>query len=254
MSDPASIAAAGGTSIDGSPAMAVDGVRATITLRRPAEHNRIDPDDIGVVMEHLDAVERQPGVALLVLTGSGTKTFCSGYTIEAIQSRLDYRFESMLDRIESLPMPTLCALNGSVYGGGTDLALCCDFRIGVHGSRMFMPAARFGLHYYVGGLRRFVDRLGPVQTKKIFMTAKAIEAAEMLRIGYLTELVARGVLEQTVAAYETAIAECEPGVVRSMKRHIDGLARGTWTERQGREAYETSLRSKELADRLAGRK
>ena len=62
------------------------------------------------------------------------------------------RFEDMLDALESLDIPTLCALNGSAYGGGTDLALACDFRIGVRGCRLFMPAARFGLHYYPGGL------------------------------------------------------------------------------------------------------
>jgi enoyl-CoA hydratase/carnithine racemase len=88
----------------------------------------------------------------------------------------------------------------------------------------------------------------------LFMTAKTIKADEMLRIGYLTELVARETLQETVGAYESAIAECEPGVVTSMKRHIDGLAAGTWTERQGREAYQASLRSEELAERLARRK
>jgi enoyl-CoA hydratase/carnithine racemase len=253
MSDSALNPAAAITRADGPPELTVDGPRATITLRRPAEHNRIDPDDIGVLMGHLDAVERESGIALLVLTGIGPKTFCSGYTIDAIRSRLDERFERMLDRIESTPLPTVCALNGSVYGGGTDLAMCCDFRIGVHGSRMFMPAARFGLHYYPGGLRRFVTRLGPAATKKIFLTARTLEAEEMLRIGYLTELVPRDGLDKAIAEYEAAFAQCEPGVVRSMKRQIDGLAAGTWDESQGRQDYEASLRSRELAERLSQR-
>ncbi len=239
---------------DAPPGLAIEGRFATITLRRPSQHNRIDPDDIGVVMAHLDAVQREPDIAMLVITGTGLKTFCSGYTIDAIRSRLDDVFERMLDRIEALPMPTLCALNGSAYGGGTDLAMCCDFRIGVNGSRMFMPAARFGLHYYPGGLRRFVTRLGPAATKKIFLTGRTLDAEEMFRIGYLTELVDRGELSEAVEAYRSAIAESAPGVVRSMKRHIDGLAAGTWPEKQGREAYEASLRSDELALRLASRK
>jgi enoyl-CoA hydratase/carnithine racemase len=91
-------------------------------------------------------------------------------------------------------------------------------------------------------LRRFVTRLGPAATKKIFLTGRTLDAEEMLRIGYLTELVGRGALPEAVEAYRSAIAESAPGVVRSMKRHIDGLAAGTWPEKQGREAYEASLR------------
>ena len=67
-------------------------------------------------------------------------------------------------------LPTICALNGGVYGGSTDMALSCDFRIGVEGITMFMPAARLGLHYYAGGMRRYVARLGLGAAKKLFLT------------------------------------------------------------------------------------
>ena len=236
---------------EGSPQLLLEGTRATIRLARPSQHNRIDPADIEAIVGHLDEVEARPDVRLLVVTGTGTRTFCSGYTIGAIRTSLDDRFEKMLDRLEACPLPTLCALNGGVYGGGTDLAICCDWRIGVHGSRMFMPAARFGLHYYPGGLRRFVTRLGPVATKKLFLAGRTLQAEEMLRVGYLQELVAPGDLAATVEQYERDLALCEPGVVRSMKRHIDGLADGTWDEARGRRDYEESLRSPELAQRLA---
>jgi enoyl-CoA hydratase/carnithine racemase len=239
---------------EGVPDLACEGVRATITLRRPEQHNRIDPSDIATIIAHLDSVGERQDLALLVITGSGTRTFCSGYTIDAITTELDGRFEAMLDRIESFPLPTICALNGSVFGGGTDLAMCCDFRIGVHGSRMCMPAASFGLHYYPGGLRRFVARLGPVATKSLFLAGRTLQAEEMLRIGYLNELVAPGDLPASILEYERALVECERGVVASMKRHIDGLAAGTWDDAEGRRAYENSLRSRELKDRLARRR
>jgi enoyl-CoA hydratase/carnithine racemase len=233
------------------PALVIDGACATILLRRPAQHNRIDPQDIQVMMAHLDDIERSPAVRALVLTGSGSQTFCSGYTLGAIQSCLDHSFEDLLDRVEALALPTLCALNGSVYGGGTDLALCCDFRIGVTGSRMFMPAAKFGLHYYPGGLRRFVTRIGPDFTKKLFLTGLPSDAAEMLRVGYLNELVTPGELPARVEAYVNAIGAGEANAVASMKRHIDGLAAQTWTDSAGREAYQASLASPETSRRLA---
>ncbi|MEY3754134.1 MAG: hypothetical protein RLY27_734, partial [Pseudomonadota bacterium] len=143
---------------DQFPIFATNGAKATITLNRPEHHNRIDPDDIPKIHEHLDSIKSDNSIKVLVITGTGHKTFSSGYTIDAILTRLDDSFQALMNRIENFDLPTICALNGSAYGGGVDLATCCDFRIGVHGSRMFIPAAKFGLHYYPDGIRRFVQR------------------------------------------------------------------------------------------------
>jgi enoyl-CoA hydratase/carnithine racemase len=236
---------------DGVPTLEVAGRIATIRLRRPAEHNRIDPDDVAIIRGYLDADKLYPDAKALVFTGTGETTFSSGYTVDAIVGRLDSNFEELLDAIEQLSLPTICALNGSVYGGATDLALCCDFRIGVRGSRMFMPAAKFGLHYYPGGLRRAVAALGATQAKRIFLTAQTIDSEEMLRIGFLTELVDRRELPGRIQSYAAALAECEPGVVRSMKRQIDAIVAGDRSASQSRVAYEASLASEELRRRLA---
>ncbi len=239
------------TAAGGPPALEVAGPVATIRLRRPAEHNRIDPDDVAIIRGYLDAGKHYPAARALVFTGTGETSFSSGYTVDAIVGRLDRHFEELLDAIERFPLPTICALNGSVYGGATDLALCCDFRLGVRGSRMFMPAAKFGLHYYPGGLRRAVAALGAAQAKRVFLTAQTIDADEMLRIGFLTELVERQELTRRVDAYVAALAECEPGVVRSMKRQIDAIAAGERAAGESRAAYEASLASDELRRRLA---
>lgn len=235
----------------GAPALEVAGPVATIRLSRPAEHNRIDPDDVAIIRGYLDGGKLYPAARALVFTGTGEATFSSGYTVDAIVGRLDRNFEELLDAIERFSLPTICALNGSVYGGATDLALCCDFRLGVQGSRMFMPAAKFGLHYYPGGLRRAVAALGAAQAKRIFLTAQTIDADEMLRIGFLTELVEPPELPRRVAAYVAALAECEPGVVRSMKRQINAIAAGDRAAGESRAAYEGSLASEELRRRLA---
>lgn len=238
-------------SADTAPTLAIDGDTATITLRRPAQHNRIDPDDPPLVGRYLEQLRAQPSLRLLVLTGEGEKTFCSGYTLARIVTHLDRSFEDMLDALEAVDIPTLCLMNGSAYGGGTDLAMACDFRIGVRGCRLFMPAARFGLHYYPGGLRRFVTRLGPAATKKIFLTSATLGDEELLRIGFLNELVERHQLAATLERYRSELRTCEPAAVRSMKRHIDAIAGGTWNEPFGRAAYEASLGSPETQRRLA---
>jgi enoyl-CoA hydratase/carnithine racemase len=235
---------------DAAPSLKITSMAATIRFERPAEHNRIDPDDIAVLRRHLDAIAATPEVRVLVFTGAGNRTFSSGFTVGAILKRLDRSFEDLLDVVERFPLPTIAALNGSVYGGATDLALACDFRLGVRGTGMFMPAAKFGLHYYPGGLRRFVAVLGPAQAKRIFLTAQTLRAEEMLRIGFLTELVPRTKLENRVAEYVAALADCEPGVVKSMKRQINALAAGEQPQASSREDYERSFASEELKRRL----
>ncbi|MGE4239718.1 enoyl-CoA hydratase/isomerase family protein [Ramlibacter sp.] len=232
------------------PGLHREGAAAVIRLRRPREHNRLDPDDLDVIRRHLDTVLDEGEARALVLTGTGEQTFSSGYTIQAIVQTLDGRFEKLLDVVEDFPLPTICALNGSVYGGATDLALCCDFRIGVRGSRMFMPAAKFGLHYYPGGLRRYTTQLGPTQAKRLFLTAQTIADEEMLRIGFLTELVDRDELAPTVSRYVEAIGACEPQAVRSMKRQMNAIAGNAPDAAAERDDYERSLRSEELARRV----
>ncbi len=236
---------------DQAPGLDYTGHLAVITLRRPREHNRIDPSDIAVLRAHLADIAQHGEVRAVVFTGQGEKTFSSGYTVQAIVEKLDRSFEDLLDAIEAFPLPTVCALNGSVYGGATDLALCCDFRIGVHGSRMFMPAARFGLHYYPGGMRRYVTQLGLAQAKRLFLTAQTIDAEEMHRIGFLTELVEADALWDTVHRYADAIGACEPLAVTTMKHQLNAIAAGEPGAAAARDDYERALRSDALALRLA---
>lgn len=227
---------------------------ATILLRRPREHNRIDPDDLPVLIDQLDQVAADPEAQVLVFRGSGSRTFSSGYTVEAILSRLEERtFEKFLNRLENLARPTIVVIQGGIYGGATDLALCCDLRIGVHNSRMFMPAARFGLHYYADGLRRYASRLGPTAARKLLLTGCTIEAREMLRIGFLTDMVAPGELEATVARYVDQLLGCDPGAIAAMKRSLNQLAAVEPAVLDDiQERFLASLRSDALHQRLAG--
>lgn len=235
---------------DQPPSLTMEGAVATITLRRPSQHNRIAPEDPGVIRQHLTQLEATPGVRMLIITGTGEKTFSSGYTLGAIKDQLDSRFEDMLDHIERFPLPTLCVLNGSVYGGATDLALCCDFRVGVQGSRMLMPASRIGLHYYPGGIRRYVTVLGLAASKKLFLTAQTISDHEMLRIGFLSDLVPFDKLETTVRAYVDGVLACESKVLATMKTDLMTQASGVADEITLRRHYAASLKSPELTARL----
>ena len=157
-------------------------------------------------------------------------------------------FEVVVNRLEDLGVPTICRLNGGVYGGSTDLALACDFRIGVDTAEMFMPAARLGLHYYRSGIERYVTRLGVDNAKKLFLTAQKISAPEMLRIGYLTAMVSVEYLDEEVDKLATLLAGNAPVAMRGMKRTINEFARGKLDEAAAERRHRESMRGAEIKE------
>jgi enoyl-CoA hydratase len=215
------------------PVVTIADGRATIRLNRPREHNRLEPGDLAVLRETFTRIDHDPSMRVLVLTGTG-KSFSSGYHIGALLEQKagepvaenDDSFENVVNRLEALRIPTIAALQGSVYGGATDLALACDFRIGVAGMRMLMPAARLGIIYYPSGIERYVSRLGVAAAKKLFMLADPIDAQEMHRIGYLDEIVPAGELEARVDALAATLAANAPLALTGLKRAINEIAAG----------------------------
>ena len=156
-----------------------------------------------------------------MLTATG-RSFSSGFNIGKLDGGNgdeggDGSFERTADRMERFALPTICALNGGVYGGSTDLALACDFRIGVEGMQMFMPAAKLGLHYYAGGMRRYVARLGLGAAKRLFLTGERQDTAALLRMGYLDEAVPAERLMGRVQELAAVLAANAPIAVQGMK-------------------------------------
>ncbi len=243
------------SAISSSPLLSIDGARATIRLNRPREHNRIDPADLPVLRDQLEAVARTPGVRALVFTGTGDKTFSSGYTLQALidldASDHTIKWDTLMDTIEDYSVPTIAALNGSVYGGATDLALACDFRVGVTGSRFVMPAMRIGLHYYPGAMRRYVERLGLAAAKRLFLLGEPVAAEQMDALGFYDALVAPAEFDARVTTMVESLAAGAPAVVRSMKQHLNAIARGKMDATAIDQAYVASQRSEDLKEGIA---
>jgi enoyl-CoA hydratase len=242
-----------------TPVLTIEGARATIRLNRPKHLNRLQPDDLEALLKLFDRLEADPAIRVLVLTGTG-RAFSAGYDLGSIAERAasageqqtaGSAFEVVANRLEDLAMPTICRLNGGVYGGSTDLALACDFRIGVDTAEMFMPAARLGLHYYSSGIRRYVSRLGADNAKKLFLTAQKIDAPEMLRIGYLTAIATFEALDEEVDRLATILAGNAPIAMRGMKRAINEFSRGQLDEGASDQRARDSMRSAEIKEGIA---
>jgi enoyl-CoA hydratase/carnithine racemase len=238
-----------------TPVLDIDGARATIRLNRPKHLNRLQPEDLDVLSKLFDRIESDPAIRVLVLTGTG-RAFSAGYDLGSIAERAasaqeqtaGSAFEVVVNRLEDLAVPTICRINGGVYGGSTDLALACDFRIGVDTCEMFMPAARLGLHYYKSGIARYVSRLGVDNAKRLFLTAERIGAPEMLRIGYLTAMVPVETLDEEVDRLASLLAGNAPVAMRGMKRAINEIARGKLDEAAADRRHRDSMRSAEITE------
>jgi enoyl-CoA hydratase len=248
-----------------APVLEIDGARATIRLNRPRHLNRLQAADLGALLDLFDRIEADPNIRVLVLTGTG-RAFSAGYDLNSVAERAanttqkkaeeeekeeqtaGSAFEAVINRLEDIGVPTICRLNGGVYGGSTDLALACDFRIGVDTAEMFMPAARLGLHYYTSGIRRYVSRLGVDNAKKLFLTAAKIDAPEMLRIGYLTAMVPAEALDEEVARLAGILAGNAPVAMRGMKRAINEFARDELDEAAADRRHRDSMRGAEIKE------
>jgi enoyl-CoA hydratase len=239
-----------------TPVFERSGARATIRLNRPKHLNRLQPDDLEALLKLFDLIEADPAIRVVVLTGTG-RAFSAGYDLNSVAERAGSAveeksagsaFEVVANRLEDLGIPTICRLNGGVYGGSTDLALACDFRIGIDSCEMFMPAARLGLHYYKSGIRRYVSRLGADNAKKLFLTAQKIDAREMLRIGYLTAMAPAETFDQEVDKLADILAGNAPMAMAGMKRAINEFARGKLDEEAADQRARDSMRSAEIKE------
>src|SRR6201996_685298 len=125
--------------IDASPpVLERHGARATIRLNRPRHLNRLQADDLDVLLKLFVEIETDPALRVLVLTGTG-RAFSAGYDLNSVAERASSdveqksagsAFEAVVNRLEDIGIPTICRLNGGVYGGSPHPALGCGFRTG----------------------------------------------------------------------------------------------------------------------------
>lgn len=233
-----------------APTLAVDGRIATISLNNPGRSNRLSPDDLTALRELVDRVDAVEEVLVLRIVSRG-KYFCSGYDISSLASTeapSSLYFGETVDRVESARAVTIAAVHGGAYGGGTDLALACDFRVGSTDANMFMPAARFGLRFYPGGLRRYLSRMGVNNAKRLFLTADKIGAQEMLDVGFLTELVAPDALSARVDELSQALASMAPLALLGIKHDLNAVINGTFDAAANAEGVRRSEASEDMKE------
>lgn len=211
-----------------APLLTLDGPLATVTLRRPRLANRLELADLQTLRAQLDQVNQSEAVRVLLLAAEG-RHFCSGFNIGAVPGvDAGALFEQLADAWEAARPITVARIQGGVYGGATDLALACDFRLGTASCDMFVPAARLGLHFYRGGLERYVTRLGLGLAKRVLLAGETLDAAAMHRCGFLDQLLPdAAALDEATQAWVEQLLAMAPLALLGMKKHLNAIARGT---------------------------
>ena len=170
----------------------------------------------------LDKIETDHSVRAVVLTGRG-KGFCSGDDLREAAGRSEGdrtslgQFGRMLDKVESLRVPVIGAINGHAVGGGLELALCCDIRLAAAEARFLAAGVNVGLMASVYRLPRLV---GTAAASSMILTGQFIDAAKALGIGLVAEVHTREQLPAAALDLAQRIATRAPLSVEASKRMI----------------------------------
>lgn len=239
---------------EGTPLLDIAGDIATLTLRRPSQRNSLTDDDLNTLLAHFDAINRNFAVHVMVLraetTGQKQAVFSAGYNVGGFDNdpMAPLFFEKIPEALERLRPVTICALNGSVYGGATDLVLACDFTVAQRGCTWRMPAAALGLHYYPSGLRRYVSRLGLQASKRAFLLGQAMPYEDLEPLGMFEALVDEDAFEAQVQSLVTTLGQMAPLALAQTKKSLNDIAAGLYNEPALKERSRQSVYSQDFAE------
>ncbi|MGO4578186.1 crotonase/enoyl-CoA hydratase family protein [Cupriavidus sp. 2TAF22] len=176
------------------------GAHALLVLNRPAKLNALSYALIDALMARLDAIEADPAVRCVILTGSGTRAFSAGADIagfapdiaaspEQALRRFLQRGQAMTRRIESFPKPVIAAVNGLAYGGGCETVEACSLAIAASHATFAKPEIKLGFPPTFGGTQRLPRHVGRKRANQMILTGEPIDAAGALRFGLVNEVV-----------------------------------------------------------------
>ena len=208
-----------------------NGYIATLTINRPDQKNILTPEllvEIHLTMEKWAADDT---VRAVVVTGGSSRVFSAGYDIGAIPVNVDPEIKELLKKnnpfdlalssIRNFPYPVIAMLNGHMFGGGLNLAIACDIRIGTDDIKAGMPPAKLGLVYPAAGLQQFVEVLGMARTREIFLTGKTYRGSKVKAMGLVDHLVQRGDLLQRTYDMAAEIAGNAPLAIKGIKKMLN---------------------------------
>ena len=217
-----------------------DGVELVV-LRNPPV-NALGARLLAELGRTVDALEQDPSVRAVILTGDGPY-FSAGADLKEMATidlarapEIVRAGHALFGRIAALRPPVLAAINGLALGGGLELALAADLRLAGESAKLGAPEVNYGLLPAYGGTQRLPRLVGVAKAKELIFTGAMISAAEAARIGLVNKTVPAGQELRAARDLAHSIAQKAPKAVQAAKRAIvegmarpleDGLARET---------------------------
>ncbi len=181
---------------------------AIVKIRRPRVLNALNQDVFEQLREIFTDIQKDPKIKGAVLTGFGTRAFVSGADIGMLASQKTpegaeafcLKSMSVLDMIENLGKPVVCAMNGLAFGGGNEMAMACTARIATKGQKTFVaqPEPRLGIIPGNGGTQRLPRLVGMEKAWPILQSANPISSAQAKEIGLIQEEVEGDLIEAAI--------------------------------------------------------
>ncbi|MGA2165781.1 MAG: enoyl-CoA hydratase-related protein [Solirubrobacteraceae bacterium] len=229
-----------------------------LTISNPSKRNALDHPILDAITATLAELAAGQEARCVVVTGAHG-LFSAGYEIgtiaddtrfqEEAERLVAHPFTAAIEALAAFPYPTLASLPGHTIGGGLELALACDLRIGAEGIKLGMPPAKLGLVYSHTGLRRFLDAIGAARTRELFLVGSYIDASVALQWGLVNRLAPGEELEPAALALAAELAGNAPLSQTGNKRVIAELLRAEGTLPEEVEAELIELRRASFASR-----
>jgi len=182
-----------------------NGNLAIITLNRPESMNAFNYEMLRELGQVAESIRINPDIRVVIFTGTGDKAFSVGADLKERKNLTEqqvkrniYKIGEVFSTIENLPQPTIAMMNGYAFGGGMELALSCDFRIGTDDLVLGLTETSLAIIPGAGGTQRLPRLIGEAKAMELILTARRLKADEALTYGILTKVVSReNLLEET---------------------------------------------------------
>ena len=201
---------------------------AVATINRPKALNALNSQVLEDIDQLVEQVKADDEIRALVITGSGEKAFVAGADIGEMSTLTKAEGEAfgkkgndVFRKLETLPIPTIAAVNGFALGGGCELSMSCDIRLCADTAVFGQPEAGLGITPGFGGTQRLARLVGMGMAKQLIYTAKNIKADEALRIGLVNAVYPLEELMPAAEKLAETIAKNAPIAVRACKKAIN---------------------------------
>jgi enoyl-CoA hydratase len=202
---------------------------ATITVNRPEKRNAMDVPTRKSLRSVFEDVADVNAVRVVILRGAGDGSFIAGGDIEAFAEfggveGLEYVTEhaqGLYNLVAEMPKPTVAAVDGHAYGGGTEIALACDIRLATEDARFGLPEVGLGILPAGGGTQRLAHVVGAGIAKELVMTGRTVDSAEARDIGLVNNVHPADEFDDQVEELARTLASKAPLAQRLAKEAID---------------------------------